>query len=153
MRVSAAVQGEAGTVLREWFGRLTDTGFSSEVFLAGLAPDVVWTATGTSPISGVFRGLPAYVDGVYRPLDARLLRWPDPVVERITAEGDRGVVEFRGVGGVGHNGCDYSMRYCWSMRVEGGLVREVVGYYDQSKVHELFADITDAATEPGSTAP
>ncbi|VTU41431.1 Ketosteroid isomerase-related protein (plasmid) [Variovorax sp. PBS-H4] len=138
--MSASVQGDAGTVLRDWFSRLSDAGFSSDLFLAGLAEDVTWTATGDSPVSGTFRGLAAYVEGVYRPLAARLARWPEPVVERITAEGQWGVVEFRGVGGIGHNGCDYSMRYCWSMRVENGLVQEVVGYYDQSKVHELFAD-------------
>lgn len=115
---------DAERFLREWFAKLSATGFAPEVFLAGLSPDLVWTATGKSPLSGTFHGLAAYLDGVYRPLDERLRRWPDPAVERITAQGDWGVVEFRGEGGVGKNGCDYSMRYCWSMRVENNLVRQ-----------------------------
>jgi ketosteroid isomerase-like protein len=148
-----SLDSQAGPILRAWFARLSESGFSSEIFLAGLAPDVVWTATGNSPVSGTFHGLAAYVAGVYRPLDERLSRWPDPVVERITAEGDRGVVEFRGEGGLGKNGCDYSMRYCWSMRVEGGLVREVIGYYDQNKVDELFADFADASNSRTAERP
>jgi uncharacterized protein len=139
---SAAVTStaEAGPFLRDWFARMAAKGFSAEVFLAGLAPDLVWTVTGTSPISGTYRGLRAYTEGVFRPLDERLVRWPNPVVERIVAEGEWGVVEFRGEGGVGRNGCDYSMQYCWSMHVHGDLVREVIGYYDQHKVAELFED-------------
>jgi hypothetical protein len=31
------------------------------------------------------------------------------------------------------------LQFCWVIRVVDGLVREVVGYYDQTKVAELFA--------------
>ena len=64
------------------------------------------------------------------------------------ADGDWGFVEFEGVGGRGTNGTDYTIRYCWVMRVEDDLVREVVGYYDQSKVAELFARGPGAGLTP-----
>ena len=130
---------DTGTFLRTWFDELTASGWTSEVFLARLSDDVVWTATGTSPVSGVYHGLAEYTDGVYRKLDAVLESWPQPHVERIIAEGEWGVVEFSSTGGRGKNGVDYNMRYCWLMRVENDHVTEVVGYYDTSKVEALFS--------------
>jgi ketosteroid isomerase-like protein len=125
--------------LDDWFRRLADTGWTAEVFLAALAPDLTWTATGTSPVSGVFHGLAEYVEGVYRPLDEKLAVWPHPTVERIIADGEWGSIEFRSEGGLGHNGTDYNMRYCWVVRVVDDRIVEVVGYYDQTKVVALFA--------------
>ena len=135
---SSVMTNEAGEFLTDWFDRLTESGFASDVFLGGLADDLVWTATGNSPISGRYEGLPAYVEGVYRPLDDRLSTWPQPRVERIIAAGEWGVVEFSSTGGVGKNGTDYSMRYCWVMHVRDDQVDQVIGYYDQVKVVELF---------------
>jgi ketosteroid isomerase-like protein len=60
-------------------------------------------------------------------------------VERIIAQGEWGVVEFSSTGGLGKNGTDYSMRYCWVMHVRDNRVDEVIGYYDQVKVVELFS--------------
>ena len=138
VRMTATVE-DAASVLRPWFHQLEKTGFAADVFLDGLADDVLWTATGTSAVSGRHVGKAAYVAGVYEPLNRRLAAWPRPVIERIVTDGDWGVVQFRGEGGVGVNGCDYSMRYCWVMRVAGGLVCEVIGYYDTAKVQELFS--------------
>jgi ketosteroid isomerase-like protein len=50
---------DTSTFLREWFDRLAESGWTAEVFLAALSPDLVWTATGSSPISGTYRGLEA----------------------------------------------------------------------------------------------
>jgi uncharacterized protein len=130
---------DAGRFLTDWFDRLAREGWSADVFLAALSPDLVWTATGTSPVAGRYVGLEAYVEGVYRRLDERLEHWPVPHVERIIAQGDWGVVEFSSTDGVGKNGTDYSMRYCWLIRIVAGRVAEVVGYYDTQKVVELFA--------------
>ena len=77
---------------------------------------------------------------MWRPLDDHLVRWPRANVTRILADGEWAVVEFHGVGGLGRNGTDYTLQYCWVVRVVDDLVREVVGYYDQVKVNELFDD-------------
>ena len=130
---------DTGVFLRDWFDRLALAGWTAEVFLDALSEDLVWTATGSSLISGTYRGRDAYIDGVYRPLDERLESWPRPAVERIVAEGDWGVVEFSSTGGRGKNGIDYNMRYCWIIHVENELVTEVIGYYDTSTVSALFA--------------
>jgi ketosteroid isomerase-like protein len=129
---------DAGAFLRDWFGRLAETGWTAEVFLAALAENLTWTATGTSPISGTYRGRDAYIDGVYRRLDERLASWPRPHVERIIADGEWGMVEFSSTGGLGKNGTGYDMRYCWVIHVVDDRVVEVVGYYDTQKVTALF---------------
>jgi ketosteroid isomerase-like protein len=126
------------TYLRGWFDRLAETGWTTEVFLAALAEDLTWTATGTSPISGTYHGRDAYITGIYRRLDERLASWPRPQVERIVADGEWGVVEFSGDGGMGKNGIDYNMRYCWIIHVVNDRIVEVVGYYDTQKVTALF---------------
>lgn len=59
-------------------------------------------------------------------------------MEDILADGDTAVVFFTGVGGRGRNGLDYSMRYCWRMRVSGDRINEVTGYYDEIIVSRLF---------------
>jgi len=130
---------DTGTYLRTWFEELAASGWTTEVFLSALSDDIVWTATGTSPVSGTYHGLAEYTEGVYRPLDERLESWPRPTVERIVAEGEWGVVEFSSTGGRGKNGVDYNMRYCWVIHVEDDQVTEVTGYYDTSNVVALFA--------------
>jgi ketosteroid isomerase-like protein len=42
--------------LTDWFARLESSGFDGGVFLGALSDDLVWTATGASPVSGTFRG-------------------------------------------------------------------------------------------------
>jgi uncharacterized protein len=76
---------------------------------------------------------------VYKPLDERLASWPKPVVERIIGEQEWAAVQFRSEDGKGKNGVDYNMQYCWLIRVSDGKVCEVVGFYDQLKVAELFS--------------
>jgi uncharacterized protein len=129
---------EAAEFLSDWFQRLSGGDWSAEIFLGALADDVVWTATGSSPISGTFHGLREYAEKVYRPLDEHLAVWPKPIVERIVAEGEWGAVQFRSVDGVGRNGTDYSMQYCWVIHVVDEKIIEVIGYYDQEKVAQLF---------------
>ena len=130
---------DAKQFLSEWFDRLEETGWDGSIFLDALADDLTWTATGSSPVSGTYHGKEEYAEKVYRPLDERLASWPRPVVERIIGEGEWATVMFHSEGGRGKNGVDYNMRYCWVMRVAQGKVREVIGFYDQTKVVELFS--------------
>ena len=110
----------------------------SAPFFAALAPDVVWTATGTTPISGTVQGKEAYLEKIYRPL---LSIFTGPTVcrvRRIIAEGDTVVIEWHGetptTKGV------YSQDYCWVVRVrpDGAAIAEVTGYFDTARVSQLF---------------
>lgn len=137
---------DAKTFLGKWFYRLAESGWDGEVFLDALADDLVWEVTGTSPISGIYRSKQEYTEKVYKPLDERLASWPKPVVEQIIGDGEWAAVRFRSEGGRGKNGVDYNMIYCWLMRVSGGKVREVTGFYDQIRVGELFSRSTNTGT-------
>lgn len=61
-----------------------------------------------------------------------------PILERILADGEWGAVYFRTEGQKGKNGADFSMQYCWLMRVVDGKIVEVKGWYDQKKLWDLF---------------
>lgn len=57
-------------------------------FFAALAADLVWTAQGTTPISGRYEGKQAYLDNCYKPL---LSIFSGPTrcgMKRILGEGD-----------------------------------------------------------------
>ena len=130
---------DCATFLHDLFQRLADAGWTGGIFLDALADDLTWTVTGTSPISGTYRSKEEYAAKVFGPLDQRLETWPRPVVERIIADGDWATVLFDSHGGLGKNGTDYNMQYCWIMRVAEEKIREVIGFYDQVKVAQLFS--------------
>jgi ketosteroid isomerase-like protein len=48
--------------LTDWFAPLETTGFDGGVLLGALSDDLIWTATGTSPVSGTFQGKQSYID-------------------------------------------------------------------------------------------
>jgi len=108
-------------------------------FANALSDDLVWTVTGSSPISGRYEGKQVYVDKVLTPLRKVLVALPVPIVEHIFADVDWAVVNWRSQGARGKNGANYDMQYCWLMRVEGDKIVEVVGFYDGQKVAAVFA--------------
>jgi len=112
----------------------------SAPFFAALAADVVWTAKGTTPISGRYEGKQAYLDKCYKPL---LSIFSGPTACRVTrllGEGDTVVVEWHGETPT-VSGVLYAQDYCWVIRVGPGSrdIREVTGYYDTMVVAALFA--------------
>lgn len=129
---------ETRVFVTELFDAITRRGHGWHPLLDALADDVVWTVTGSSPISGIYRGKADYVTRCFGRLDERLARWPDADVEEIVVDGDVAVVFFAGIGGMGRNGTDYTMRYCWRMHVADGRIDRVTGYLDGGVVSQLF---------------
>ena len=39
----------------------------------------------------------------------------------------------------GRNGADFSMQYCWLVKVDGDQIAEVIGFYDTKKMNDVFA--------------
>ena len=81
-----------------------------------------------------------YLKKIIKRLGDRLQSWPKPVVENIVVDGDTACVQFHGEGGVGKNGANFDMRYCWVIRLRDGLIAHVTGYYDAVKMTALFHD-------------
>ena len=125
--------------IQNLFGNIAQEGWSTK-FNDALADDVVWIATGSSPVAGIYEGKQVYLEGIIKRLGDRLQSWPKPVVENILVSGDSACVQFHGEGGVGKNGADFDMQYCWVMQIHDGRIRRVTGYYDSVKMAALFRD-------------
>jgi len=80
-----------------------------------------------------------YIDKVLKPLHHQLEASPRPAVDRMIVEGDWAAVQFTSKGARAHNGVDFSMTYCWLIKVVDERVVEVVGFYDQKKMYDIFA--------------
>ena len=136
------------------FNQASESGFGS-AFLDHLASDVVWHATGSSPLAGVYNSKQSYIENVLARLRDRVEHIPPPTVDRILVDGEWAAVHWHTVGATGKNGRDFSMDYMWLLRVEereteaenpaerevkGLKIVEVVGFYDQGKMRDVFED-------------
>ena len=109
------------------------------MFLDSLSDEVIWTATGSSPLSGRYVGKREYREQVLAKLYERLQTSVKPQVDLILVDGNWATVYFHTTDVKGHNGVDFSMSYCWLMRVDREKIVEVIGFYDLKKVCDLFA--------------
>jgi ketosteroid isomerase-like protein len=125
-------------VLESVFSGVAEHGFGAE-FRSALSDDLVFTVTGSSPLAGRYAGRSEYVEKVLDPLHERLATPLRPRIEQILADGETGVVLFRTEGARGRNGADFSMRYCWVVRVVDGSIVEITGFYDSKRMCDLFA--------------
>jgi ketosteroid isomerase-like protein len=109
----------------------------SSGFFSSLADEVVWTAIGSTPISGVSHGKKEYLEKTYLPLQAIFSGRTVCKVKRIIAEGDTVVVEWHGETPLVRGGL-YANDYCWVIRVTGDKLSAVTGCFDTSVVNSLF---------------
>jgi len=121
------------------FGNMASSGWT-HTFEDALADDLIWTATGSSPLAGRYASKQAYLTQVLGPIRERLATTPRPVVDGILIDGDQVCMRFHGEGGRGKNGADFNMEYCWIMKLRDGKIVEVVAYYDSVKLTALFED-------------
>ena len=126
------------TFITNLFSNISQEGLGNS-FIDSLSDKVIWTATGSSPLSGRYEGKKAYREQILAKLHERLETSVKPQVDLILVDGDWAAVNFHTTGAKGYNGVDFSMSYCWLMRVENGKVTEVIGFYDQKKMCDLFA--------------
>ena len=125
--------------LRHLFERISSQSWSTS-FADALDDELVFTATGTSPVAGRYVGKRAYLEQILGRLHDRLQSWPRPVIDNMIVDGDQACIQFHGEGGIGHNGADFNMQYCWILKVRDNKIMEITGYYDAAKMIALFAD-------------
>lgn len=109
----------------------------SSSFFAAVADDVIWTAIGNTPISGVSRGKKEYMEKTYLPLQTVFAGSTSCQVKRIVAENDTVVVQWHGETPLAKGGV-YANDYCWVVRVTAEKLTEVTGYFDTAAVNALF---------------
>ena len=124
--------------LSDVFATVAESGFGA-TFLDRLAEDLVFTATGTSPLAGRYTSKAEYQEKVLARLHERLATPIRPTIEQLLVDGEWATVRFRSDGVHGHNGADFSMQYCWLIRVVDERIVEIIGFYDAKKMLDLFA--------------
>ena len=125
--------------IRNLFRDIAADGFAKK-FEDALDDELIWVATGSSPLSGEYKGKQVYLEKIIGRLHARLQSWPKAVVENILVDGDVACVQFHGEGGVGKNGAKFDIQYCWVMKIRNQKIVHVTGYYDSVKMSNLFKD-------------
>lgn len=111
-----------------------------QTFRDALSDDLIWHATGSSPLAGIYHSKQEYLDKVLYRLHDRLATPVKPEIRRVIVEGEWASVYFESKDVKGKNGADFSMQYVWLVRVVEEKILEVVGFYDQKKMWDLFAD-------------
>ncbi|GAA1826781.1 nuclear transport factor 2 family protein [Pseudonocardia ailaonensis] len=124
--------------VEDLFAEVSRTGFGAG-FQDRLSDDLVFTVTGTSPLAGRYPSRAEYQEKVLARLHERVATPIRPTVEQVLVDGEWATVLFRTEGVRGHNGADFGMRYCWVLRVVDDLVVEITGFYDSTKMLDLFA--------------
>lgn len=117
---------DAQETVRRFFERMDA---DPESALAMLAPDAVWTTTGTTPLSGTYRGAAALVEGLLTPF-AELAEGYKLVIDEVFGEGERVAALAHGEGGETRTGVPYRNHYAFFLRVRGDRITEVVEYMD-----------------------
>jgi ketosteroid isomerase-like protein len=105
-----------------------------------LAPDMVWTIKGTSPMAGRYEGRDAFVARAVAPFTARLSSSMQPTVKHIWAEDDHVVVQWDGAA-TAADGQPYRNSYVWIFRMENLRATEVTAYLDMVPYDEVLQRI------------
>lgn len=127
------------TILENLFCQVAGSGWADD-FAAALDEDLVFTAAGTSPVAGRYVGKQTYLDQILGRLGERLQSWPKPIVDKMIVDGNSACVQFHSKDGLGKNGADFNMQYCWVLNLRNEKIVEITGYYDSGKMIALFKD-------------
>lgn len=122
--------------LREWLQCLEKG--DPEGFFRHVADDVHWTVMGTHPLAGVYRDKRRFLESTFGRLN-RVLR--EPVRLRLLnlfVDGDWVVAELE-AHATALNGEPFDNTYCWVMRIEEDVIREVRAYVDSALVARTLA--------------
>jgi ketosteroid isomerase-like protein len=98
---------------------------------------IVWHNTGSTALSGTFRGKQELGEKLLGPLFGNLKAGIHTRVERLIAEGDLVVAQTSGTAET-LDGRPYNNRYCWVVRLRDGKIVEVTEYMDTALVASVF---------------
>ena len=94
-----------------------------------LAPDASWTIVGNAPVSRTYSSKQEFMDVVIKPFNARMSHRLVPTVRRMYADGDTVIALFDGEG-TARDGKPYRNTYTWYMRMENGVIVDVIAFFD-----------------------
>ena len=108
-----------------------------EPFIAAMADDFIWRITGSTAWSGEYVGKADVRERLLKPLYAQFDAPSRIVARRILADGDYVVAECDGQATT-LSGELYANTYCFVIRLEHGLLRELTEYMDTALVDRVL---------------
>jgi ketosteroid isomerase-like protein len=116
------------TFLSDLFGRIEAEADWNLLFEA-LSDDIVWTVTGTSPVTGTFKGKRACVENLILPVQQTMAEPFRCQIEQIIVEGDFAVVLWKGTSTT-KTGIPYRQEYCWILELKDQKIVSVKAFFD-----------------------
>ena len=114
-------------------------------FVDAMADDFSWTIPGDTPWSRTYSGKHVVLSELLRPLYAQFATPYASTTRRVMADGDMVIIEFDGRVTT-RAGKAYNNQYCYVCRMEGGLMKDLMEYFDTALV-------SSALEAPSSQSP
>jgi len=102
-----------------------------------LAPQVVWTNTGSTRFSGRFAGKEVLIRELIGPLFGQLANGIRSTIDRLIADGEYVAALTHGEA-MTHDGRPYNNTYCHVFRIVDGRITEVTEYLDTALTNDVF---------------
>lgn len=112
---------------------------NSRTFFENVADDVQWTVTGTHPMAGLYKSKSDFLAHTLHRLNKLLTGELVLNVDHILVSGDTAAVEMTSAS-TARNGKPYVNRYCWVVRFENSIIKEVRAYLDSFLVQQTIAE-------------
>lgn len=105
-----------------------------------LTDDMVWTITGSSPISKTYTSRQQFLDEAITPLNDRLSVKIIPKVRGLYAEDDMVIALWDGTA-TAKDGKPYNNTYSWFMTMKNGRIVKVVAFFDTIDLADVWKRI------------
>lgn len=105
-----------------------------------IAPEVIWTIKGSSPVAGTYRSRDDFLKRAVAPFAARLSSPVRPTVKNIWADHNDVIVHWDGVA-TAADGVPYRNSYVWIFRMTNLRATEVVAFLDLAPFDDVIKRI------------
>lgn len=106
-------------------------------FFEKVSDDVQWTVMGSHSLAGDYFGKENFLDHTFRRLEKLLKEGMVLAIRNIMVDGDLAAVELEALS-TAKNGKPFNNRYCWIVKFDGGIIKEVRAYLDSALVQRLI---------------
>ncbi|MBI2964547.1 MAG: nuclear transport factor 2 family protein [Deltaproteobacteria bacterium] len=118
-------------IVQRWFDLIAKG--DAQAAFALFSDDVTYDLKGTTPVSGVYRGLKQIVEDFFTPWRKQIVGDIALTVDELIGDGDRVVALARGKAKTIH-GLPYDNDYVFVFGLRDGKIREVIEYLDTALV-------------------
>jgi ketosteroid isomerase-like protein len=118
-------------IVQNWFDLIAKG--DAQAAFALFSPDVKYDLKGTTPVSGVYKGLKSIVEDFFTPWRKQIVGDIALTVDELIGDGERVVALARGKAKTIHN-VSYDNDYAFVFRVKDGKITEVAEYLDTALV-------------------